>query len=261
MHPDEERLLGALFPIVTPLVAAAQARQQKPRGLAKKDLVGPDDPRTFMKVLRTVAGAFGMQLPETYAREDQDLPVVVVTYQARELLMPALLVGRPLLQDARSRDEMLFDLARTLAHLRPPCFLRFLLPDPRDLALVVDAAMALTSPAAERSAPPAVLQTVQGLRQGLAPLVLDQVAQIGARLRTANARAEKAALGWLRAADLTATRAAFVLLGDLAGCARLIAAEPQTSFTLSSDQRVLDLVWSSVTEDLFTVRKHLGLMG
>ena len=87
-----------------------------------------------------------------------------------------------------------------------------------------------------------------------------QRGQIGARLRAQNARAERVALGWLRATDLTASRAAFALTGDLMACAKLIAAEPAGPHTLPPTERVTDLVWSSVTEDLFAVRKHLGLL-
>jgi golgin subfamily B member 1 len=260
MHPDEDRLLSALFPLVTPLIAASQARSQKPRTMAKKDLVSPDDGRTFMKVLKMVVGAFAMPLPEVHARDDQEAPAAIVTYHARDALIPALLVGRPLLHERRTRDEMLFDLTRQLVQLRQACFLRLILPDPRELALLVETAMAIASNSAEKSAAPPVAQTLAGLRQGLTPAVLDQVAQIGARLRAQNARAERATANWIRATDLTATRAAFVLLGDLATCGRLIAAEPATPMTVPADQRVADLVWSTVTDDLFAVRKHLGLL-
>jgi tetratricopeptide (TPR) repeat protein len=260
MHPEEDRSLATLFPLVAPLVAAAQARLQKPRGLAKKDLVGADDARPFMRVLKTVAGAFAMPLPEIYARPDLEAPASIVTYLSKEAFMPALLIGRPLLEDKRTRDEALFDLARQLSHLRQSCFIRFLVPDPRDLTILVEAAMALTSPAAEKNAPPAVARAVAGMRQGLAPMVLDQVTQIGARLRAQSARAERVALGWLRATDLTASRAAFALTGDLTACAKLIGAEPAGPHTLPPTERVTDLVWSSVTEDLFAVRRHLGLL-
>jgi hypothetical protein len=51
-----------------------------------------------------------------------------------------------------------------------------------------------------------------------------------------------------------------VMGGDLETCARILAAEPQSPLHLPPTQRLLDLIWSSVTEDLFAVRKHLGLM-
>jgi len=50
-----------------------------------------------------------------------------------------------------------------------------------------------------------------------------------------------------------------VMGGDLETCARILAAEPASPLSLPPTQRLLDLIWSSVSEDLFAVRKHLGL--
>jgi hypothetical protein len=103
-------------------------------------------------------------------------------------------------------------------------------------------------------------KTVMAMRRALQPVQVENVAAIGRKLRADGVKAEEAALKWLQAADLTAIRAGFVMTGDLETSARLIAAEPQPATALPATQRLLDLVWSSATEELFAVRKHLGMM-
>ena len=70
--------------------------------------------------------------------------------------------------------------------------------------------------------------------------------------------AEALALSWLQATDLTGNRAGLLLAGDLETSARLVASEPASATALPTMQRLLDLVWSSVTEDLFAAKKQLG---
>ena len=73
-------------------------------------------------------------------------------------------------------------------------------------------------------------------------------------------RGEQLATAWLAATELTATRAAFLLIGDLEQTARMVAAEPPAASTLPATHRLKELIWFSVTEDCFAARKHLGLM-
>ena len=73
-------------------------------------------------------------------------------------------------------------------------------------------------------------------------------------------RTDEAAMQWLQATDLTANRVGYALVGDLELCARLVAADGRLPGTRAPTERLLDLIWSSVTEEMFTVRRHLGLM-
>ena len=107
--------------------------------------------------------------------------------------------------------------------------------------------------------------SIEGLRlsaaldKALPPPQLEQVKAIGLKLREANTRAEDAALAWLRATDLTGNRAGLLLGGDLESCARLVASEGQPAGAAAPTERLLDLVWSSVTEELFAAKRSLGL--
>lgn len=65
-----------------------------------------------------------------------------------------------------------------------------------------------------------------------------------------------AALNWLAATERAADRIGFVIVGDLPTCVRSLEREQAaTSTTAGNDvNRILELVWASVTEELLAVR-------
>ncbi len=261
-HPDEDRVLSALFVAVTPMLAQAQAQPHKVLGLNRKEAIDPSDPRMFAKALKYVASTFSVPAPEAYVKYEQKEPVAFACAIDKQALVPTFFIGQPLLGDKRPEREIVFELGRRVSNLRPERFLRYVLPQPAQLAHIIEAAIAL---GAEKEAdkPPTgeLAKTAQGLKRSLTPPQLETVAACGRKLRDRGVRAEQAALAWLQAADLTASRAGYVLGQDLETCARLIAGEAQSQAALAAMQRLLDLVWSSVTEEIFAVRKHLGVLG
>jgi hypothetical protein len=98
------------------------------------------------------------------------------------------------------------------------------------------------------------------LKASLPPLVLDQMATIGRSLGERNVRSDEAARAWMRATDLTAGRAALLLVGDLSLCVRLAEAEAEPPGGLALDERVHDLIAASVGEGMFAVREQLRLV-
>lgn len=253
-HPDEDRYLSALFALVGPIVAAGQAQPHKTYGLNRKEAFDH-------RALKHAASTFAVALPELYARPEQKDPIVFQNCIDKQVLVPAFLVGAPLLAEKRPERELVFEAARSVAHLRPERAIRFVLPLPAQIAHILDAVMVLGDAPAEAQAPAGELgKTVQALKRALTPVQLEQVAAIGRKLRADGAKSDEAALKWLQATDLTASRAALALAGDLESSARILAAEPPSTATLPAMQRLLDLVWSSVTEEVFAVRKHLGTL-
>ena len=206
-----------------------------------------------------------MPATETYLRYEQKEPITFLNCIDKQTPVPVFIVGQPLAGDKRPERELVFELARRAAHLRPERMLRYVLPQPAQLAHIIDAAMLMGEMPTEKGAsqpnPTGELaKTAQGFKRALTPVQLEQVASVGRKLRAAGVKSEAAALAWLQTSDLTASRAGLVLAGDLETCARLLAAEAQSASSLPAMQRLLDLVWSSVTEEMFAVRKHLGLM-
>jgi hypothetical protein len=127
---------------------------------------------------------------------------------------------------------------------------------------VLEAAIALAYDA-EGAPPipsPELQRTVAGLKRALPALQLEQVVAVGKKMREIGLRSDEAAVTWLQATDLTAIRVGYALVGDLETCARLVAADGRPTGTKAPTERLLDLIWSSVTEEMFAVRRHLGLL-
>jgi tetratricopeptide (TPR) repeat protein len=255
-HPDEDRALDALFAAVAPMLSLANAQTYKQTNLQRKDAIDQADMRPIARALRHAASSFGLPYPEAYARPEQKESLVFLAVNEKNALQQVLLLGQPLLAEKRPERELAFELGRKLAHLRPERLLRYVLPQPAQLQHIIEAALAL---GAEEEGIGDVQKTVQGMKRALTPMALEQSAAVGRKLKAEGARPEALALAWLHAVDLTGNRAGLALSGDLETCARLVAAEPASSTTLPPMQRLLDLVWSSVTEDLFLVRKQLGV--
>ena len=176
--------------------------------------------------------------------------------------MPVFQLGAPLVGDRRRETEQVFEMARKATLVRPERLLRMATPHPQQIGHVIEAAIALAYDA--EGAPPtpsAELQrTVAGLKRALPSLQLEQVVAIGKKMRENGVRSEEAAVTWLQATDLTAIRVGYALVGDLETCARLVAADGRPTGTKAPTERLLDLIWSSVSEEMFAVRRHLGLL-
>ncbi|HEY7957554.1 MAG TPA: SIR2 family protein [Polyangia bacterium] len=259
VHPDEDRLLDCLFALVGPTLVAGQAQPHKSFGLLREDALSIDDPHSYAKVLKYITTIYDVAPPEAYARPEQKEPIVFANCLDGRELVPVFLLGQPLIGDRRREAEQVFEIARKVALLRPERILRLAMPHPQQIGHVIEAAMALGDDDAQPGSGE-LERTVLGLKRVLPQVQLEQVVAIGRKLRAVGTDPESAALAWLQATDLTAARAGWALTGDLESCARLIAAEGQPAGTLAPTQRLLDLVWSSTSEELFAVRKQLGLM-
>jgi Tfp pilus assembly protein PilF len=261
VHPDEDGLIDRLFMLVGPTVTAGLAQPLKSFNLDKKDALSDDDPHSYNKTLTYATATLDVARPLAFARPDQKEAVTFANCIDGRTLTPVFLLGAPLVVQKRREAEQVFELARRVAHLRPERLLRLALPNPAQLAHVIDAAIALAGELdGDGEAPGAVGKTAAGLKGALPPERVAEVAQIGRMLRDNKVRSEDAALAWLQATDLTGNRAGWALAGDLETCARIVAADGRSPLTLQPTERLLDLVWSSTTEELFFVRKSLGLM-
>ena len=72
---------------------------------------------------------------------------------------------------------------------------------------------------------------------------------IGARLRERAIQPLRAAIDWLAATERAADRIGLVVAGDLATCVRVLQRE--------APDRVDELVWASVTEEVLAVRARV----
>jgi tetratricopeptide (TPR) repeat protein len=255
-HPDEDRAISAMFSALAPMLSISNAQTHKQVNLNRKEAIGENEVKPIARVLKHAASALGLPFPEAYARPEQKEAIQFVACVDKNALVPVLLIGQPLLGEKRAERELAFEVGRRLARLRPERLLRYVLPQPGQLQHIIEAAMTLGT---GEEGTGDVQKTVQGMKRTLAPVMLEQVAAAGRKLKADGGRPEALALTWLQATDLTGNRAGLLLAGDLESSARLIAAEPASPTTLAPMQRLLDLVWSSVTEDVFACKKHLGV--
>jgi hypothetical protein len=174
-------------------------------------------------------------------------------------------LGAPLLNPRRPEREVLYEMGRIAAFLRPERLIRAIHPTAPPLALLIDAAMRLgqEGSAGNRklndSAPGKLAETIAGLRRALPPAALEQVQRIGRALSESGIQGEQAASAWLGYSDLTAGRAGLVLCGDIETAALLLATDPPGVTPLTPKQRLMELIHFTVTEEYFTIRQHLGL--
>ena len=259
-HPDEDRVVDALFAQVQSILSVANGRAHKDVPLNRKEKLEATDPRTFSKAVRYVANALDAKLSfESYVRYEQREAIVIANCVDKQQPVPCLIFGGPMMGEKRPERELLFELGKRLAYFRPERSLRFVLPAAPQLALIIDAGIALGAEAdSGKPAGGEAGKKAQELKRALPPKTLEQVVFFGRKL--VGQRGDQLAAAWLAATELTATRAAFLLLGDLEQTARLVAAEPPTVSTLPATHRLKELIWFTVTEDCFAARKHLGLM-
>ncbi len=238
---DVDVQLSALFALVAPSFAAERARMRPPQGVPAREA---DVPAAIRDVLDRVAKAFAIPCPPVYLDRDQ-LAACQVAMRARNgVLVPVLVIGRPALDRQIDQHELAFLLARQLADLRNDRVARLLCSRAGELAQIIELATGLTGDAGTHSA--------RWLSTSLHPVELDQVLALGARLRERNVHPLTAATSWLAATERAADRIGFVVVGDLANCVRILDREPAGS---GNDlTRTLELVWSSITEEVLAVR-------
>jgi hypothetical protein len=189
-------------------------------------------------MLAQVVKVFGVATPPVYLDREQIAPCALTMRARNGVLVPALVIGRPALDDQIADAELAFVIARQLADLRNDRIARLLCPRPGELAQIIEL---VTSKTAETS------HSGKWLTSSLHPVELDQTRTLGSRLRERGVVPLRAALDWIAATDRAGDRIGFVVVGDLAACTRVLERD-------QAGDRVTELVWSSVTEEVLAVR-------
>ena len=277
-HPEEDPRLGALFQMVLPVVQAGQGKSFAALGLSRQSRVAPSSNEFYAKALRYGIEMMDSVMPEIYPRPDvvelheQPFRISVAVDSERSLTTTSsgqpvvcLELGAPLLNPRRPEREVMYEIGRVAAFLRPERAIRAVYGTVAPLALLIDAAMRLGGKDGDsagrllESAPGKLAETLNGLRRALPQAALDQVQQLGRALAESGVTGEAAATAWLGYSDLTAVRAGLLLCGDLETAGLLLATDPPGVTPLTPKQRLVDLIHFTVTEEFFTIRQHLGL--
>jgi golgin subfamily B member 1 len=258
-HPDEDRFIDAIFMLLGQFVAAGAAQQHQALGLRRKERVDVmTDQRVPTRILRYVAETLELAAPDLFFKESEPQSLALLNLQERGVLTPALVIGKGIEQRG-SEVEVVFEMGKRMAFLRPERFVRSAVPSAAALDVTLRAALALGgAPVGSGPHNGEVDALTSELRRLVPKPVTDQVAAVGRKLVTERGEVIDVQT-WMGAVDLTAARVGFALTNDLASAARVISTEPPAASAVSPTRRLQDLLAYSVSEDYFAVRKVLGL--
>ncbi|HEY4179352.1 MAG TPA: tetratricopeptide repeat protein [Kofleriaceae bacterium] len=269
IHPKEDRHVGAIFSSTLGAVAAGTAQPVSAFGLTPETRTDLDrDQRIVSRIVKYVSGVLAIDpAPMVWLQEQGDGLRVANTVglgAERQRLVPSLLVGAPQITKTDER-ELAFEVGKRIAYLRPERFVTLAVGTLPKLESAF-AASVLASGArvktndgssfAEMATDDTKKLAGQLKAQVPGPL-LEQVGELSAKLsgRVGNGLISS----WRTATDLTANRVGFIVANDLEAAAKAIATEGAAMSNLSVKDRLRDLLAYSVSEQYFTVRRHLGL--
>jgi len=247
LHPSENNYLGALFALLSPAIAMTTAQPHKVVGIdrqARVDVAGNN--WSYASTLRYVANTIEGNLPDVFVKRDIPGTVNLVNLKEKNTLTPALVLGNGFDQ-LSSQSQVIFDLAKRLVLLRPERFPRFALGTTSALEIAVRAGLQLGG---SPIGPGAHGVEVDKMVKQLEGVAKRYVEACGDTIDIA---------GWIGASDLTASRAALVLCGDVVAAGQVIALEPAAQSPLSVQERIKDLLAFFISDDHFAVRAALGM--
>jgi tetratricopeptide (TPR) repeat protein len=239
---DVDLQLSALFAVVAPPFAVERARMRPPVAVQTKE---HELPAWVQKVFTRVLTALGTPRPPVYFEREVASACKLQMRLRDGVLVPVLVFGKPVIERQADDHELAFHLSRQLADLRTERIARLLCPRAGELAQIIEMATAPEGDAGSHAA--------RWLSTSLHPVELEQTRMIGGRLRERGVQPMASAVSWLAATERAADRIGLVVTGDLPRCVKIIEREPGAA----DSSRVLDLAWSSTTEDVLNVRARI----
>jgi hypothetical protein len=239
-------------------LAATTAQPHQALDLNPKQQTDPEkDSHLVAKIFRYAVHTLGIDpRPELYLREGPaGAGIRAANVAEKGLLMPAVLIGEPYVGKKAER-EVAFDVAKKLAFFRPERYVYYALPTLPKLQTAFTAALTATGIANGKSSME-IDKLVLHLKKTVPQAVLEHVTALAGKLGSRDG--ETAVVSWVTAADLTANRVGLILANDLETAARIIATETGVQSTLTVKDRLRELLAYSVSEEYFSVRRHLGL--
>jgi hypothetical protein len=276
-HADQDPRVATAFAALADAAAAMAARSPRSLGLnVKRRVVLESDERQFFKLVRDTAPLLQVEPPHVYERADLVWPRLLAVRDGDES-RAALVVG-PTLLDGRPATELSFDAVKCLAYLRPEHRMVWTVPVLAAQQALLSAAVQLVTGSAKTSAGSAKASTGSakastGSAKTSAGNTNNEdrlLAQLRHRLPPDSLRAIESIpdlpslpdadlAAYASAVDMTCSRVATMLCGDLETAARVVANEPPTAGGRSARDRVRELVAFYVSQEHYASRDHLGL--
>lgn len=255
MHSDADALLSSVFALIEPAVIARRSQTAQELGYDTSYLVDvTQHPAPVCQSLYYAAGVLGMQVPPAF--ENPNDPGGLSFLFTHE---PALVLGQTALRQDVPLQPAAFIAGQQLTYLRPGLYLRHLLASGTVLKAWLFAAIKLTSPqfpvAPELEG--AVSEAIHALEAGVTGQARDHLTRVVAKLLTSGAALDLKR--WVRGVDLTADRVGFMLSHDLETATQIIKASDESTSSVSTDERLKELVLFSVSSQYFHLRHQLGI--
>jgi tetratricopeptide (TPR) repeat protein len=260
-HPDEDRFISSVLAAIYREVASIRAQEHKELGLKRKDRRDPTtDQLLFSKVFNYVSQVLGVPQPELYLRPESHGELDMANTKDKGQLVPSFVVGSALLQ-GRPEKDLAYIVGKKLTLMRPEHFVRWphVIPTVGELRAAFLAAIKLVQP--NIPIKPEQQQGVgvyfERLRATVPPQTLEQLAVVVQK--SFAAKTEFDLSRWANAVDYTATRAGYLVCGDLEVAARVVQSEPVSVGSVEPKDKIKDLIHWTVSDEFFALREHLGL--
>ena len=253
---DRDLHAEAVLAAITPAAIAVRLAQLSADGrLPSMDPKDRQDPSlSTIAIVRSFAWAshfLAVPAPAIYLNDDPQLALASVVTEE-----PTVIAGVKA-QRGRSLTELAFMVGRHLAYHVGPHRLLLYYPSIEELTVCFLAAIRLVLP--EVPAPPSVRSAVAELERGIALRITEaNRVDLAAAVAAFEAHGSRVHLAeWAGDVERCATRAGFVLSGDLEVSATLLRAEPRA--VLTPDEKVADLCAFAVSEEHHALRESLGI--
>lgn len=255
--PGSSRDLIALMRAVGPAAVRAKVEDLT----ARKALVGLDPAAlqahsSTASVVRSFVFAgqvLGIEVPDLYLMDD--VPGGIAAVQAAK---PSTAIGLTV-TSGLGVPSLAFLTARHLTYYRSEHYALVFYPTLAELSGLIFAIVKIARPKA--TIPPGATETVSRLASRLNELMSDEEKGAAkASLEALNERGGRLDLGaWIRSVELTATRAGFLLAGDLNVAVECLKNEARAIADLSLDDKRGDLCAFLASKNASRVRRHLGI--
>ena len=252
---EHDRDLQVVFDVVAPVAYAVRVDALKRKGqLPKLDAKTRQDvDQSTISAVRTVGWAarlLGVPTPNVHVRGD-DVVGGLAFVLAPE---PTVVLGQGVLS-GRSVPELAFRTAWVLAHARLTGRALELHPSIEQLSQLVVGAVAIVLP--DGAADESTRALAGALGQRLSSGQRDALERAVRALVSRGGRVDL--VGWLRAVEIAAGRAALVACGDPSVAARMLSIDGRAVGGLTAADRVKDVLGWSVSSAHAAARRALGV--
>ena len=252
---DRDTFAEAVLAAAAPAAITLRLAQLKAEGrLPPLTPAARQDPeKTTISIVRSFAWAahlLGVPAPAVYL-DERDLALASVPAEE-----PSVVIGNKVLR-GRSLAELAFFVGRHLAYHVGAHRMLLYYPSIEDLSACFLAAVKAAVP--DAPVPAAIRAPVTELARGIAlRLSEDQRAELAKAVAAFAENGSRANLGeWVAAVERCASRAGYLLAGDLDAAAAVLKSEPRT--VLDADAKIADLLAFAVSEDHHELRNALGV--